>query len=60
MSDQSEYFVHVRRQESEYLLAYEEWGRSLFASDRSLVGEMAAPDLEDLQKMNLPASSGSN
>jgi hypothetical protein len=47
MSDQSEYFAHVRRQELEYLLAYEEWERSLSASDRALAGKMAAPDLED-------------
>ena len=47
MSDQSEYFAHVRRQELEYLLAYEEWERSLSSSDRALVGKMAAPDLED-------------
>lgn len=47
MSTDDEYQAHRRREESRYLIAYEEWEASLDPSDRQVLGSAAVPDIED-------------
>jgi hypothetical protein len=47
MSLDDEYQAHKRRQESMYVLAYEEFEKNLSAKHRRLLGAAAIPDIED-------------
>lgn len=49
MSDQGEYFSHVRKQDTDYLIAYEAWENTLTPRERALLGSAAAPQLEDFK-----------
>jgi len=46
-----DYKAHVRSQELAYLLAYEEWEKSVSPQDRALLGAAAAPDLDQNSRM---------
>ena len=47
MSLDDEYQAHKRRQESLYVLAYEEFEKNLSAKHRRILGAAAIPDIED-------------
>ena len=47
----AEYTAHVRAQELAYLLAYEEWEKSVSPEERLLLGAAAAPDLDQHSRM---------
>jgi hypothetical protein len=47
MSAEGSYETHVSRQNTAYLLAYEEWEDSLTPGERLQLGRAAAPELED-------------
>ena len=44
---EASYGEHCSKQNTAYLIAYEEWENSLSRKDRVLPGRAAAPDLED-------------
>lgn len=47
MSTDGAYEDHVAQEKSKYLLAYEEWENSLTPQEREMLGDAAAPELED-------------
>jgi hypothetical protein len=47
MSAEGSYETHVSRQNTAYLLAYEEWENSLLPQERALLGRAAVSELED-------------